>query len=216
MWASFKEILSQDGFWGFFSGLIPKLLCDLTCVALASTTCYIVNRYYIRDTANRTYFAGFIQFVYSSCLYPLQVVSTCMIVSGSRYMSPLMISHYVRVVNPIYLTSRLDCKPGSHRKCRSTTIGRNVGDIWVQLTNTSAAVHCFGATINQRRIPIVPIFRIQRYRSTRNGHSDQIRDWMHWARGRQQLMTTIGHPLHLNLLRVLWTNEFTLFLPKIN
>lgn len=182
MWASIKEILSQDGIWGFFSGLIPKLLCDLTCVALASTTCYIVNRYYIRDTANRTYFAGLIQYVYSSCLYPLQVVSTCMIVSGTRYMSLKMISHYVRVVTTVYLTSRLGCKPASHRKCRSTTIGRNAGVIWVRLTNTSAAVPCFGATINRRRIPIVPIFRFQRYWSTKNGHSDQIRDWMLWAR----------------------------------
>lgn len=87
MWTSIKEILSQNGIWGFFSGLIPKLLCDLTCVALTSTTCYIVNRYYIRDAGNRTYFAGFIQFVYSSFLYPLQVVSTCMVVSGSRYVT---------------------------------------------------------------------------------------------------------------------------------
>lgn len=85
MWGSVKEILNQEGIWGFFSGLIPKLLCDLTCIALASTTCYIVNKYYIRDQGNRTYFAGFIQFIYASLLYPLHVVSTCMAVTGSRW-----------------------------------------------------------------------------------------------------------------------------------
>lgn len=84
IWASIKEIFGQDGICGFFAGLVPKLLCDLTCIALASTTCYIVNRYYISDPVNRTYFAGLAQFVYANLLYPLQVVSTCMVVTGSR------------------------------------------------------------------------------------------------------------------------------------
>lgn len=84
LWSSVREILRENGILGFFAGLIPKLLCDLTCIALASTTCYIVNKYYIRDPGSRTYFSGFTQFVYASLLYPLHVVSTCMIVSGSR------------------------------------------------------------------------------------------------------------------------------------
>lgn len=85
IWTSVKEIFAQDGFLGFFSGLVPRLLCDLTCITLASSTCYLVNRYYIRDQGNRTFFAGLAQFAYASVLYPLQVVSTCMIVSGTRY-----------------------------------------------------------------------------------------------------------------------------------
>lgn len=84
IWSSIKEIFSEEGIFGFFSGLIPKLLCDLTCIALTSTTCYLVNRYYISDQGNRTYFAGFIQFVYASVLYPIQVVCSCMVVTGSR------------------------------------------------------------------------------------------------------------------------------------
>lgn len=84
LWSSVREILRENGILGFFAGLIPKLLCDLTCIALASTTCYIVNKYYIRDPSSRTYVSGFTQFVYASLLYPLHVVSTCMIVSGSR------------------------------------------------------------------------------------------------------------------------------------
>ncbi|XP_055322263.1 mitochondrial carrier homolog 2 [Sitodiplosis mosellana] len=84
IWSSIKEIFGQEGLFGFFSGLIPKLICDLTCIALTSTTCYLVNKYYISDQGNRTYFAGFIQFVYASVLYPIQVVSTCMVVTGSR------------------------------------------------------------------------------------------------------------------------------------
>lgn len=84
VWASVKEIFQQNGILGFFSGLVPKLLCDLTVIALASTTCYVVNKYYIADPGNRSLFGGLSQFVYASILYPLNVVSTCMVVSGSR------------------------------------------------------------------------------------------------------------------------------------
>lgn len=76
--------MSQEGLFGLFSGIVPKLICDLTCIALTSTTCYLVNKYYIREQGNRTYFAGFVQFIYASILYPIQVVSTCMVVSGTR------------------------------------------------------------------------------------------------------------------------------------
>lgn len=84
IWSSIKEIMGQEGILGFFSGLIPKLICDLTCIVLTSTTCYLVNKYYISDQGNRTYFAGFVQFIYASILYPVQVVCTCMTVTGSR------------------------------------------------------------------------------------------------------------------------------------
>lgn len=84
LWSSIKEIVRQDGILGFFAGLIPKLVCDLSCIVLASTTCFIVHKYYIHDAGSRTYFAGFAQFAYATLLYPLHVVSNCMIVSGSR------------------------------------------------------------------------------------------------------------------------------------
>ncbi|XP_031618517.1 mitochondrial carrier homolog 2 [Contarinia nasturtii] len=84
IWGSVKEIFSQEGVFGFFSGLKPKLISELSCIALTSTTCYLVHKYYIRDSDNRSYFNGFIQFIYASFLYPFQVAATCMVVTGSR------------------------------------------------------------------------------------------------------------------------------------
>lgn len=80
---SIVEIYKHEGIFGFFSGVIPKLLCDLACVTLTSTTVFLVNKYLIRDRDTRQYCASFTQFVFSSLLYPLQVVSSCMAISGS-------------------------------------------------------------------------------------------------------------------------------------
>lgn len=84
IWSSVKEIFSEDGLLGFFSGLTPKLIAELTCITLTGTTCYLVNKYYLRDQVSRNYFAGFAQFIYGTILYPIQVVSTCMVVNGTR------------------------------------------------------------------------------------------------------------------------------------
>lgn len=80
---SIVEIYKNDGIFGFFSGVIAKILCDLACLGLTSSTVYLVNRFLIRDKDSRQYFSSFSQFVFSSLLYPLQVVSTCMAVTGS-------------------------------------------------------------------------------------------------------------------------------------
>ncbi|EDV99061.1 mitochondrial carrier homolog 2 [Drosophila grimshawi] len=87
MLGSIVEIWKTEGISGFFSGLIPKLLCDVTCLVLSSSTVFILNKYLIKDKVTRQYNAGFAQFAFSSILYPLQVVSTCSSISGARLMA---------------------------------------------------------------------------------------------------------------------------------
>lgn len=84
---SVAEIWKSEGIAGFFAGLVPKLLGDLACLVLSSSTIYILNKYIIKDKLGRQYNSGFTQFAVSSLLYPLQVVSTCSAVSGSRLMA---------------------------------------------------------------------------------------------------------------------------------
>lgn len=81
---SFGEILQNEGWFGLWAGFVPKLLCELSCLVVSSTTIYLVNKYIICNKNKRQSMGGFIQFVCSSVMYPLQVVSTCMAVSGSR------------------------------------------------------------------------------------------------------------------------------------
>lgn len=84
LWQSIKEIWSQEGIFGFFSGFVPRLLCDLGCMIVASSATYLVSRYWIREQEGRVYFSSITQLVVSSMFYPYHVVSTCMIVNGSR------------------------------------------------------------------------------------------------------------------------------------
>lgn len=83
LFASLAEIWRQDGILGFFAGLVPRLLCDVSCLVLVSTSSYYVNKHYIKDRDSRQYFNSISQFIVTSMMYPLAVVSTCMIVSGS-------------------------------------------------------------------------------------------------------------------------------------
>lgn len=93
---SIIEIYKDEGIWGFFSGLIPRLIFDLSCVVVASTATYLVGRHFIREKEGRMYFGSLTSFVCSSMFYPMNVVSTCMIVNGTGLQAgsmPLMPSY---------------------------------------------------------------------------------------------------------------------------
>jgi carrier protein len=83
IFGSIIQIYKDEGILGFFSGLIPRLIFDLSCVVVASTATYIVGRHIIREKEGRMYFGSLSSFVCSSMFYPMNVVSTCMIVNGS-------------------------------------------------------------------------------------------------------------------------------------
>lgn len=108
LFGSIVQIYKDEGIMGFFSGLIPRLLFDVTCVVAASTATYLVGRHFIREKEGRAYFGSlssvrqnngrvdcsyddilklFSQFVCTSIFYPLNVVSTCMAVNGSGWVS---------------------------------------------------------------------------------------------------------------------------------
>jgi mitochondrial carrier len=80
---SILAIWRDEGVFGLFSGLVPRLVGDMMCLVLTSTTTYYINKHLIKTTEERKYVGGFTQFVYASILYPFHLVSTCMIVSGS-------------------------------------------------------------------------------------------------------------------------------------
>jgi mitochondrial carrier len=80
---SIVQIYKDEGILGFFSGLIPRLIFDLSCVVIASTATYLIGRHFVKDKEARVYIGPLCSFVCSSVFYPMTVVSTCMIVNGS-------------------------------------------------------------------------------------------------------------------------------------
>ncbi|KAH8232735.1 hypothetical protein KR038_002765 [Drosophila bunnanda] len=122
---SVAEIWKTEGIAGFFAGLVPKLLCDVACLVLTSSTVYILNKYVIKDPLGRQYNAGFTQFFVSTMLYPLQVVSTCSAVSGSRLLAgqpPIMPAYKNWVDCWNDLQARGDLKRGSSLFFRSQAV----------------------------------------------------------------------------------------------
>ncbi|XP_037815185.1 mitochondrial carrier homolog 2 [Lucilia sericata] len=119
---SIAEIYRTEGIMGFFAGLVPKILCDVACLVLTSSTVFLLNKYVIKDKVGRQYSAGFTQFAFASILYPLNVVSTCMTVTGSRLMAgqpPIMpkYNNWISCFND--LQARNELKRGSSMFWRS-------------------------------------------------------------------------------------------------
>lgn len=122
LFGSIAEIYKTEGISGFFSGLIPKILCDVACLVLTSSTVFLLNKYVIKDKVGRQYSAGFTQFAFASVLYPLNVVSTCMSVTGSRLMAgrPPIMAEYKNWLDCFNdLQSRNELKRGSSLFWRS-------------------------------------------------------------------------------------------------
>ncbi|XP_052872773.1 mitochondrial carrier homolog 2 [Anopheles cruzii] len=84
LFASIKEIWNTEGFSGFFSGIIPRLVCDIGCLVISSTITYLASKAIVKGEAGRGFLSAIASFTVSSKLYPYHVVSTCMIVNGSR------------------------------------------------------------------------------------------------------------------------------------
>lgn len=83
IFGSLATIVREEGVLGLFSGVIPRLLADILCLVLASTTTYLVHKNIIHDMEQRQYFGSFNNFIWAGILYPFHLVSTCVIVSGS-------------------------------------------------------------------------------------------------------------------------------------
>lgn len=52
---SIAQIYKDEGIMGFFSGFIPRLIFDISCVVVASTATYLIGRHFIREKEGRQY-----------------------------------------------------------------------------------------------------------------------------------------------------------------
>ncbi|XP_075158027.1 mitochondrial carrier homolog 2-like [Haematobia irritans] len=84
---SIAEIYKHEGISGFFSGILPKILYEVSCLVLTIPTVFLLSKYLIKDKLIIKFAAGITQYAFSCVLYPLNVISTCMTVSGSRIMA---------------------------------------------------------------------------------------------------------------------------------
>lgn len=139
VFASIGAIYRENGFLGFFCGLVPRILGDVASLALSTTLAFVINRYLIDDRDVRTYVSASMNFVASAVTYPFQLVSTCMAVSGSGLLAgkpPHM---------PVY-TSWTDC--WSHLS-RTNQIKRGSSLIWRYYTGPQIVINGQKVAINK-------------------------------------------------------------------
>lgn len=65
IFGSIAEIYRTEGITGFFSGLLPKLLGEVACLVLTSSTVYLASKYLVKDKVSRNYLAGGAQVLFS-------------------------------------------------------------------------------------------------------------------------------------------------------
>lgn len=68
IFGSVVQIYKDEGILGFFSGLIPRLLCEVTCVVVASTASYMIGRHFIQEKEGRMYLGSFSSVSFYDCL----------------------------------------------------------------------------------------------------------------------------------------------------
>lgn len=79
----FVSIFNENGVFGFWSGLVPRLLGEVGVLGITSTLTFLVNTYLIEDKELNQWTGHVTGFLAGSICYPFQVVSTCMAVSRS-------------------------------------------------------------------------------------------------------------------------------------
>lgn len=59
IFGSIAQIYKDEGISGFFSGLVARMLFDISCVVVASTATYLIGKHFIREKEGRAYFGSF-------------------------------------------------------------------------------------------------------------------------------------------------------------
>jgi len=108
IFGSIREIYTQNGLLGFFSGLVPRVLGDILSLLLAGSLTYAINRYLVEEKELKVYTAATMNFLATAIMYPFQVVSNCMAVSNSGLVigSPSYMPHYTTWVDCWFDLSR--------------------------------------------------------------------------------------------------------------
>lgn len=83
IFSSIREIFHENGILGFFSGIVPRILGEITSAIIASTLTFIINSYLVNDKDLKKFTAASMAFIAGTITYPFQVVSNCMAVNNS-------------------------------------------------------------------------------------------------------------------------------------
>ncbi|XP_065343452.1 mitochondrial carrier homolog 2-like isoform X2 [Cloeon dipterum] len=76
-------VYRESGFFGFWAGLTPRLLGEITAITLSSSLVFLVRSYLSQDRTLNNLVSAVMGFLASTVSYPFHVVSSCMTIKGS-------------------------------------------------------------------------------------------------------------------------------------
>ncbi|XP_046679253.1 mitochondrial carrier homolog 2-like [Homalodisca vitripennis] len=96
IFSSLWTIFEEEGIFGLFAGLLPRLLADIFIYTVATTGVYLAHEYVVKDQEARKFVDAAIQYVSNASFYSFFVVGSCMAVTdcGLTAGSPPNMPHY--------------------------------------------------------------------------------------------------------------------------
>jgi carrier protein len=76
-------VYRESGIFGFWSGLTPRLVGEVTAITLSASLTFAMRSYVVQDKALANIIAAVMGFVASTLTYPFHVVASCMAIKGS-------------------------------------------------------------------------------------------------------------------------------------
>lgn len=76
------HVPKEDGLRGFFAGLIPRLLGEVTTLWLAQVATFIINTYLVEEKTTQSYIGTSLLYISGALTYPFSLVSTVMAVNN--------------------------------------------------------------------------------------------------------------------------------------
>jgi len=81
--SAIKEIWNRGGIFGFFSGIVPRLVGELLTLWIASSLCFVLNTYFVTDKKMQQFSNMTAGFIATSTTYSYSLVSNIMCVTNS-------------------------------------------------------------------------------------------------------------------------------------
>ncbi|CAD6240223.1 GSCOCG00002564001-RA-CDS [Cotesia congregata] len=83
VFSSIIEVYRENGLMGYYSGLVPRLIANVSTIALVSYSTYLINKYLVHDRESMSYVSALMTLLSTTVTYPFLVVYNCMAVTNS-------------------------------------------------------------------------------------------------------------------------------------
>lgn len=82
--SAIKDIVNNEGLLGFYSGFVPRLIGELSCLVVTKSIIILLIKPYCNTPEYSSILTTIVNFIVPAVLYPFNLVSTVMAVNGCK------------------------------------------------------------------------------------------------------------------------------------